>query len=313
MLRYVVTRLAGLVGVLLVVSGITFFLMHSIPGGPFDAMAMAHSQMIPEEIKVQLNAKFGLDRPIAIQFLSFLRNFVRMDFGYSFYNTGRTIMDIFKEHWPYSLRLGLYTLVFSLIIGGGLGIASAIRAGTWVDWTGTAVALFCLATPSFVLAILLQYVFAIKLKWIASTGVMNFKQWILPTIANSLGPILILQRFVRGSVADVMNSNYVRTARAKGLGERKVITVHVLKNALTPVVTVFGPVVAGLMMGSFFIEYLFRIPGIGKYFVNAIQNRDYPMIMATTMIWTVIISITYLITDLVYAAIDPRVTFVKGK
>jgi ABC-type dipeptide/oligopeptide/nickel transport system permease component len=313
MLRYVLSRVAGLIGVLLVVSAITFFLMHSIPGGPFDAMAMAHSQMIPEEIKLQLNSKYGLDKPVVIQFLSFLRNFVRMDFGYSFYSTGRTIMDIFKEHWPYSLRLGLYTLVFSLVIGGGLGIASAIRAGTWVDWLGTAVALFCLATPSFVLSILLQYVFAIKLKWIASTGVMDFKQWVLPTIANSLGPILILQRFVRGSVADVMNSNYVRTARAKGLGERKVVTVHVLKNALTPVVTVFGPVVAGLLIGSFFIEYLFRIPGIGKYFVNAIQNRDYPMIMATTMIWTVIISITYLITDLVYAAIDPRVTFVKER
>ncbi len=313
MLRYVLSRVAGLIGVLLVVSAITFFLMHSIPGGPFDAMAMAHSQMIPEEIKLQLNSKYGLDKPVVIQFLSFLRNFVRMDFGYSFYSTGRTITDIFKEHWPYSLRLGLYTLVFSLVIGGGLGIASAIRAGTWVDWLGTAVALFCLATPSFVLSILLQYVFAIKLKWIASTGVMDFKQWVLPTIANSLGPILILQRFVRGSVADVMNSNYVRTARAKGLGERKVVTVHVLKNALTPVVTVFGPVVAGLLIGSFFIEYLFRIPGIGKYFVNAIQNRDYPMIMATTMIWTVIISITYLITDLVYAAIDPRVTFVKER
>lgn len=313
MLRYMLSRVAGLVLVLLGVAALTFFLMHAIPGGPFDAMAVQRSQMIPEEVKVQLNAKFGLDKPVYVQFIRYLANAVRLDFGYSFYYTSRTIMDIFREHWPYSLRLGLYTLAFSLIVGGGLGLASAIRAGTWVDYLGTAVALFCLATPSFVLSILLQYVFAIRLKWIASTGITGFKQWVLPTIANSLGPILILQRYTRGSVADVLHANYVRTARAKGLRERRVISVHVLKNALTPVVTVFGPVVAGLMVGSFFIEYLFRIPGIGKYFVNAIQNRDYPMIMATTIIWTAIISVTYLVTDLVYAAIDPRVTFAKER
>jgi ABC-type dipeptide/oligopeptide/nickel transport system permease component len=204
-------------------------------------------------------------------------------------------------------------MLFSIVVGMGLGIAAGMNQGTWIDFTGTAVSLFCLAMPSFVLALLLQIVFALKLRWVPTGGWDEPKQWILPVLANSLGPILILQRFTRASVVDVIRSNYVRTARAKGLPASRVTFIHVFKNALTPIVTVGGPMLAGLITGSFFIESIFRIPGIGQFWVTAVQNRDYPLIMATTIAWTAIISLTYLLTDLAYAVIDPRVTYVREK
>jgi ABC-type dipeptide/oligopeptide/nickel transport system permease component len=165
--------------------------------------------------------------------------------------------------------------------------------------------------PSFVLAVLLQFIFAVKLQWVPTGGWDSPRQWILPVLANSLGPILTLHRYTRGAIIDVAHANYVRTARAKGMSERRVLTVHVLRNALTPIVTVFGPMVAHLVVGSFFIEAIFRIPGIGFYWVDAIQKRDYPMIMASTVIWTALISVTYMLTDVLYALIDPRVRLVK--
>ncbi len=312
MARFIVSRLIGLVGVLLAVSLITFLLMHAVPGGPFDAQAMQRQQMIPEAIKQQLNAKFGLDKPIWQQYLVFLGNAVRMDFGYSFSNSTRTVIQIFQEQWPYTIQLGLLTLLFSLVVGLGLGIGAAIKQGSWLDYTGTFVSVFCLVMPSFVFAILLQFFFSVRLGWLPTGGWDSPKHWIMPVLANSLGPILILQRYTRSSMADVIRANYVRTARAKGMSERRVMLIHVFKNALTPVVTVGGPMIAGLITGSFFVESIFRIPGIGLYFVTAVQNRDYPLIMATTLVWTALISITYLLTDLVYALIDPRVTYVKA-
>jgi ABC-type dipeptide/oligopeptide/nickel transport system permease component len=309
--RYILIRLAAMVGVLFAVSLITFFLMKAVPSGPFDMMAINSSQIIPKEVKEILEKKFGLDRPVWEQYLSYILNAIKLDFGYSFFYTGMTVAEIFRSQWPYSIQLGLMTMGFSIIVGMGLGIAAAMRQGTWVDFLGTGVALFCLAMPSFVFAVLLQIIFSIKLGWLPTGGCCSPQQWIMPVLANSLGPILILQRFTRSSMVDVMRSNYVRTARAKGLSQKRVTFVHIFKNSLTPIITVGGPMIAGLIIGSFFIETIFRIPGIGAYWVSAIQNRDYPLIMATTIIWTVIISVTYLITDLLYAWVDPRVTYVK--
>ena len=311
--RYILIRIASLIGVLLAVSFITFVLMKAVPGGPFDVMAVNSSITIPDDVKQMLMKNSGLDKPVMVQYLLYMKNLLRLDFGYSFYFNGQTILQIFLRQWPYSIQLGLLTMGFSIIVGMGLGIAAAIRQGTWVDFMGTAVSLFCLAMPSFVLALLLQIVFAIKLGWLPTGGWTGPKQWILPVLANSLGPVLILQRFTKASMVDVIRSNYVRTARAKGLNERRVTFVHIFKNALTPIVTVGGPMLAGLITGSFFVETIFRIPGVGQFFVQAIGNRDYPLIMATTLVWTAIITITYLITDLVYAMIDPRVTYVKEK
>jgi ABC-type dipeptide/oligopeptide/nickel transport system permease component len=309
--RYLASRVSGIIGVLLAVSFITFVLMKAAPGGPFDIMAVNASVNIPEQVKQQLDIKYGLNKPVWEQYLIFMRNAIRLDFGYSFYFQGQTISEIFQNQWHYSIELGLLTMAFSIVVGVGLGIAAGMNPKTWIDYTSTAVSLFCLAMPSFVLALLFQLFFSIRLGWLPTGGWDTPKQWIMPVLANSLGPVLILERFTRASVADALRSNYVRTARAKGLPGLRVTFIHVFKNALTPLLTVGGPMLAGLMVGSFFVESIFRIPGIGQFFVTAVTNRDYPLIMATTLVWTAIISVTYLITDLSYAVVDPRVTFVR--
>jgi ABC-type dipeptide/oligopeptide/nickel transport system permease component len=311
MVRYILTRIAGLLGVLFVVSIITFALMHSVPGGPFDARALEKQQMVPENIKRQLNEKYGLNEPVWKQYMLFVQNAVLLDFGYSMAYPNRTVIGIFREQWSYSLQLGLLTFIFSLIVGVGLGISSAIKPNSIFDYFGTGVSIFCLVIPSFVFAILLQVIFSVWLGWLPTGGWSSPRHWIMPVLANSLAPILVLQRYTRTSMRDAMRANYVRTARAKGLSKKRIMFVHVFKNALTPLLTVGGPLAAGLIVGSFFVESIFRIPGIGFYFVSAIGSRDYPMIMATTLVWTLIISLAYLITDLLYALADPRVTLVK--
>ena len=311
MLRYICLRIAGLLGVLLIVSILTFGLMHTVPGGPFDARALEKQQIVPENIKRQLNEKYGLDKPIWQQYALFVRNAVFLDFGYSMAYPSRTVIEIFKQQWSYSLQLGVLTFIFSSLVGVGLGIASAIKPNSLLDYLGTSISIFCLVMPSFVFAILLQFVFSAWLGWLPTGGWSSPRHWIMPVLANSLAPVLVLQRFTRASMRDAIKANYIRTARAKGLSKRRIMLVHVFKNALTPLLTVGGPLAAGLIVGSFFVESIFRIPGIGFYFVSAIGSRDYPMIMATTLIWTFIISLTYLLTDLLYALADPRVTLLK--
>jgi len=309
--RYILSRIAGFLGVLLAVSLLTFILMHSVPGGPFDTK-LGDKQM-PQAIKDQLNHLYGLDKPLAEQYLVFLKNAVKLDFGYSFIYTNRKVLDIYLLQWPYTIQLAALTLLVGGSAGMLLGIAAAVKQNTWIDYVGTFITMFCIVIPTFVLAVLLQYVFCVKLGWFPTGGWENPKQWVLPVLCNSIVPIAVLQRFVRSSMVDAMSSNYVGTARAKGVAERGVMFTHVLKNALSPVVTVGGPMIASLITGSFFVESMFRVPGVGSYSVTAIQQRDYTMIMATTLIWTAIISLTYLLTDIVYAIIDPRVTIVKEK
>ncbi|MEO6050300.1 MAG: ABC transporter permease [Pyrinomonadaceae bacterium] len=311
MIRYILTRIAGLFGVLFIVSVLTFALMHIVPGGPFDVLAREKQQMVPENIKRQLNEKYGLNKSIWEQYALFVKNAASLDFGYSITYPNRTVVGIFKEQWSYSLQLGLFTFFFSIIVGVGLGIAAAIKPNSIFDHFGTGISIFCLVIPSFVFAILLQVIFSVWLGWLPTGGWSSPKHWIMPVLANSLAPILVLQRYTRSSMRDAMQANYVRTARAKGLSKTRIMFVHVFKNGLTPLMTVGGPLAAGLIVGSFFVESIFRIPGIGFYFVSAIGSRDYPMIMATTLVWTFIISLAYLITDLLYALVDPRVTLVK--
>jgi peptide/nickel transport system permease protein len=311
MWRYILNRIAGVIAVLLAVSALTFFLMHSVPGGPFDVMGLENSITIPAGVMKQLNALYGLDKPVWEQYLIFMKNAIRLDFGNSFRQPGQTVAAMLLKQWPYSIQLGLMTLAFSVVVGGGLGIAAAMNQRTWIDYFGTGVSIFCLATPGFVLAVLLQYIFAVKLHWVPTGGWETPQQWVLPVLTNSLGPILLLQRFTRASVADVLSSNYVRTARAKGMPAATVTYIHIFKNALTPLITIFGPMVAGIFVGSVFVESIFRIPGVGQFFVSAAANRDYPLIMATTLATTAVISIAYLVSDLLYAVVDPRVTFVK--
>jgi len=312
--RYILQRILAFVIILYIVATLTFFLMHAIPGGPWDALALQDkAKWIPEGIVAQLNERYGLDKPLWEQYVSFLSGAIRFDFGYSFYNATRTVVELYKELFPYSVHLGLLTMAFSTVVGVGFGILAAIKQGTWVDNLSTVLALFSMVVPAFVFAVLLQYVVGVRLGWLPTGGWNGPKYWILPVVANSMGPIGILQRYTRSSMVEVMRANYVRTARAKGMRERTVMLVHVFKNALTPVITVGGPMAANMMTGSLFVEGMFRVPGIGMYSLTAIGNRDYPMIMANTLVFSTIITLAYLGTDLVYALIDPRVSYSKGK
>jgi ABC-type dipeptide/oligopeptide/nickel transport system permease component len=294
---------------LFAVSLLTFVMMHSIPGGPFDTWGGQYAPIIPRELVIELEHRYGLDQPVMVQYWKYLQSLFRFDFGYSFISSGRSINDLLAEHWPFTLQLGLLTFVFAFPVGLGLGIISAMKEGSWIDRWITGSMLVIQATPSFVVSVLLVYLVSVKLNLLPTQGWDGPIYWVMPVFVNSLGAILVLQRYTRNSMLDAIGSDYVRTARAKGLTERRVTLVHVFKNALTPIVTVAGPIVAGLVTGSFFVEGIFRIPGLGWYLGQGVGKRDYPMIMVSTLLFTAVVTLTYLFTDMAYALVDPRVTY----
>ena len=303
MLRYVLMRLVGLAGVLLVVSIVTFLLMHSIPGGPFDEGQMPLS----EETRAFIAKKYNLDKPLHEQYLSYMGAALRLDFGIPFQSPGETVIQLIGRTWPVTAHLGLMTIALAVIVGLPLGIIAAVKQNTWIDYLATVFSLFGFITPHFVIAIGLILVFSNVLGWLPTGGWDEPRQWIMPTLAYAAAPSAIIARFTRASVVEVINADYVRTARAKGLGEGAVLLGHVLKNALIPMLTIAGPLVADLVTGSFFVETIFRVPGLGKYFTTSIFGRDYPMIMACTLLWATLIALAFLITDILYSVVDPRV------
>ncbi len=303
MLRYVLTRVVGLAGVLLVVSIVTFLLMHSIPGGPFDEGQMPLSV----EARAAIARKYSLDRPLHEQYLSYMGAALRLDFGIPFQSPGETVAQLIARTWPVTAHLGLMTIVLAFAVGLPLGIIAAVRQNRWVDYLATVFSLFGFITPHFVIAIGLILLFTNVLGWLPTGGWDEPRQWIMPTLAYAAGPSAIIARFTRSSVVDVIGADYVRTARAKGLSGQAVLLKHVLKNALIPMLTIAGPLAADLITGSFFIETIFRVPGLGKYFTTSIFARDYPMIMACTLLWATVIAIAFLITDTLYAVVDPRI------
>ena len=303
MLRYLLTRLVGLAGVLLVVSIMTFLLMHSIPGGPFDEGQMPLSV----EARAAIAKKYNLDKPLHEQYLSYMGAAVRLDFGIPYQSPGETVTQLIARTWPVTAHLGLMTIALAFVVGLPLGIIAAVRQNSWVDYVATGFSLFGFITPHFVIAIGLILLFTNVLGWLPTGGWDEPRQWIMPTLAYAAGPSAIIARFMRSSVVDVIGADYVRTARAKGLSGKAVLLKHVLKNALIPMLTIAGPLVADLITGSFFVETIFRVPGLGKYFTTSIFARDYPMIMACTLLWATVIAIAFLITDTLYSVADPRI------
>jgi peptide/nickel transport system permease protein len=303
MLRYLLTRLGGLAGVLLVVSIVTFLLMHSIPGGPFDEGQMPLSA----EARAAIARKYNLDKPLHEQYLSYMGAALRLDFGIPYQSPGETVTQLIARTWPVTAHLGLMTITLAFVVGVPLGIIGAVRQSSWVDYLATVFSLFGFITPHFVIAIGLILLFTNVLGWLPTGGWDEPRQWIMPTLAYAAGPSAIIARFTRASVVDVIGADFVRTARAKGLSGRAVLLKHVLKNALIPMVTIAGPLVADLITGSFFVETIFRVPGLGKYFTTSIFARDYPMIMACTLLWATVIAIAFLITDTLYSVVDPRI------
>jgi peptide/nickel transport system permease protein len=304
MARYLLGRLLGLMLVFVLVSMVAFALMHSVPGGPFDEPQMP----LPPAAKANLMAKYGLDQPYYVQYLRYMSNALRGDFGISFTSPTETVADLIGRTWPVSIALGGITVVVAL--GGGmlLGLLAAVKQNSWVDYGVTFIATLGLTIPNFVIGLWLILIFAVQLRWLPLGGWgTDWRQVVMPVIALGLTPLGIAARYTRASLVDVLGADYVRTARAKGLHEQVVIWRHALKNALIPIITVLGPRIPDLITGTVFVETMFRVPGLGRFFVTSVVQRDYPMIMALMLLIAMLWGFVYLLTDLLYTVIDPRV------
>ncbi len=311
MVRYLFIRVLGIIGVLLAVSLITFLLMHAVPGGPFDA-SQNQEVPVPQSVRDRLAHEYHLDQPLYRQYFSYMLDVVRGNLGVSF-RFGEPVTQFLARSWPVTIQLGAMTFAVSLVVGLALGTISALRPNTWVDYLTSFTVVTFIVMPTFVVAILMMIVFSVELHWLPTGGWGSPKQAIMPVIAYALGPTATIARYTRASLVDALRAHYVRTAQAKGLHQRTVVLRHAFKNALIPMLTVLGPLVAWMVTGSFFIETIFRIPGIGNELTLSIYNRDYPVIMALSLVWCSVIAIAYLMTDLLYAAVDPRVRLTGGR
>ncbi|MCL4862244.1 MAG: ABC transporter permease [Caldilineaceae bacterium] len=310
MLRYVLSRLIGIAAVLIGVSLITFLFMHAVPGGPFDA-TQRQEIPVPEHIRAALMAKYNLDKPLYQQYLSYVANALSGDWGISF-RFGEPVTAFIARSWPVTIQLGLVTLAVALVVGVTMGMLAALWPNSWVDYLTSLAVVTNLVTPTFVVAVLLIVVFSVQLRWLPTGGWGTPQQMIMPVIAYALGPAATIARFTRSSMLEALRADYIRTARAKGLPPRTVLVRHAAKNALIPLLTIVGPLVAWMVTGSFFVETIFRIPGIGNQITLSIYNRDYPVIMALSILWSAVIAFAYLITDLLYVLVDPRVRLTGG-
>lgn len=308
---YLIRRIAWMVPVLFAVTVITFGVMHAVPGGPFDSGGESGGIPLTPEVRANLMRKYHLDKPMYEQYVTWIWSVLHGDFGFSFQVQNSTCQELIARAWPVSVHLGGMALIVALVGGLTLGILAAMRQNTWVDYLTSLLAIFSIVTPGFVMAVGLILIFSLGLHWFDTGGWSTPKDWVMPVIAMSLGNMAAVARYTRASMIDAIRADYVRTARAKGLSEHTVVIVHVLKNALIPLLTIAGPMTADLITGSFFIETIFRIPGLGKYFTTSVFARDYPMIMANALLWSTLIVVTYFFTDLLYALVDPRIRYRK--
>ncbi|WP_027629737.1 ABC transporter permease [Ruminiclostridium cellobioparum] len=306
--RYILKRLGYLLVTMWIIITATFFLMNTLPGDP----VQTGTKLLPEAVAQNLRVKWGFDKPVTHRYVIYLNNLLHGDFGESMKTPGLTANAIIRDKFPASARLGLQAITFGLLVGLILGIIAAFKRNTWIDYTVIFIAIAGISIPSFVLAALLQKVIGGSLLPIIgwpSTNVWlsGFEYTILPTLAASFGSIATYSRFMRTSVLEVLNNDYILTAKAKGLSRREIVQKHVLRNSLIPIITIFAPQMAGIVTGSFVIERIFCIPGLGMYYVESINGRDFPMIMATTIFFSFFFIISIVLMDILYGIIDPRV------
>ena len=310
MLSYVVARLLWLVPTLLAMALVTFLVMHATPGSPLDPVAEGANPLSPEAQK-NLAAHYGLDRPLPEQFLVFLRNALRGDLGNSFVYKTRSVTEILRGAFPVSLFLGTMAFVVATVGGLALGILAAVHQNRGWDYVSVTLATFGVAVPNFVLAVFLIVLFSLAVPLFPTGGwdSDSVRTWVLPTLTLALAPMGIVARYTRASMLEVIRADYTLTARAKGLAEAPVIFKHALKNALIPVVTLLGPMFAAIGTGSFFVESIFRIPGMGRFFVESMTGRDYPMIMTVILVYGAFLALMNLVVDLLYGILDPRIRY----
>ncbi len=307
-MRYAIQRLMWLIPTLLAMALVTFIVMHATPGSPLDPEAPNANPLSPE-LQRNLAEKYGLDKPLHIQFLAFVWNAIRLDFGFSYIYKSRTVAEIIGETFPISLHLGTMAFLFAAVGGVILGTLAATRQNSWIDYLCVFLATMGVSLPNFVTGILFIVLFSLTLGLFPVSGWDTPRHWVLPTLTLGLAELAIIARYTRASVLDVIRSDYTRTARAKGVAERAVVTRHVLKNALIPVVTYLGPLLAAIGTGSFFVELIYSVPGMGKFFVLSMSGRDYNMIMAVILLYGAFLGIMNLMVDLVYGLLDPRIRY----
>ena len=305
MTAYIIRRVLWTIPVLWAVATITFFLMHAVPGGPFD-----RDRPLPSSVQANLNAKYNLDKSLPEQYVLYFKDLVQGDLGTSF-RTQQPVANLIKDGWVQTAQLGLMAFAFAMVIGLTLGTVSALNQNRPADYFGVFFATIGTALPNFVLATFLVIIFAVKLGWFDVLGweFGNYRKMVLPILTLGVLPAAYVARVTRASLLEVLNQDYIRTARAKGLAEWVVIMRHTIKNAMVPVLTIAGPLAAVLVTGSFITETIFQINGIGRRFVLSIFDRDYGLIMGTVLLYSMIVIIANLIVDILYAVVDPRIRY----
>jgi ABC-type dipeptide/oligopeptide/nickel transport system permease component len=303
MIAFVIRRLLWTIPVLLLVILFTFLMMRQIKGNPFRKTDRA----VPAAIQANLDRKFHLDEPWYVQYADYVKGVFSLDLGPSLVLRNQSVNDIVKSHFPVSLELGAYAFLFAFVAGVPLGMLAALRANKLSDYLAMLVANVGFAVPSFLVATLLIYYFAVK--WNVGIPTSGWRSWdskILPSIALGFFPMAYFARLVRGTMLETLQQDYVRTAKAKGLSRRRVVGLHVLRNSLIPVVTAAGPLLGAVITGSFIIETIFAIPGIGRYYVSSVSARDYSVTMGLTILYAVIVIVGNLVVDILYGFLDPR-------
>lgn len=305
MLRFLVRRLLQTIPVLLIIITATFFMLRLVPGGPFTA-----EKNIPPEIQRNLERHYGLDRPLPVQFGAYLRDIVlHADLGPSFKYPNRTVNEIIADTFPVSLELGAESLLIALLLGLPLGVLAAVRRNTWLDYLCSSVAMTGICLPTFVLGPLLVLAFAIHLGWVNASGWSTPADRLLPALTLGLVHGAYLMRLTRGGMLEILNQDFIRTARAKGASETRIVFRHALRGGLLPVVSYLGPAVAGIITGSFVIETIFQIPGLGRQFVHSAFSRDYTLVCGTVILYATLIVACNLLVDLAQVWLNPKLKF----
>lgn len=307
MVGYIIKRVAYMCLTMLVIITLTFGIVKLLPGSPYQNAAKLTEAQIE-----QLNEAYGLDDPIPVQYVRYVGNILTGEFGISFQFDGRSVGTIIGNKLPVSAQLGLESVIVGTFFGIILGAIAALRQGTSIDYGTTLFAVLGISVPSFIFAQLLQYVFALKLNVLPLAYWTSWEHHIMPVISLAVGFVALIARYMRTELVEVISSDYITTAKAKGLRKSTVITKHAIRNALIPIVTIIGPATAGIVTGSLVIEQIFAIPGIGDAFVNAIFTNDYPVIMGTTILFALFFVIAIFLTDMVYGIIDPRIRLAGG-
>ncbi len=303
-MKFILKRIGYAILTLFIIVTLTFILIRLIPGNPIEKM----TEQLPENVRESIYSQYGFDKPIMVQYKQFWKKLIlEKDLGESLTYRGRKVTDTIKKFAPISGKLGIQALVFGVTIGIVLGIIAALNRGRWPDYLVMFIAILGISIPSFVIASLLQYFFAIKWGLLPTTGWDGFKYTILPSLALSFNSIAKYARYMRANCLDVINQDYILTAKAKGAPRIHIIRKHVLRNAILPIITLLGPQVAMLFGGSFVIERIFSIPGLGSYFVSSVIDRDYTMIMGQTIFIAFLYIISLVVVDILYALIDPRI------